>query len=276
MTSSTRRGRSGALGPASPLQRPPGDSTGPRGPRLWPLGGVAACAILSLFNVGMRRGPAVAGGEGDAFDGLVDSPRRGAPLASGNVAPGDGSALPAEPPSHLIYRHEARLGTSLRDSVGEPRHHLHAGRTGHPGPVQAGHPGTALGPDLRRMAMLGIFTLIFSRTQGTGVPPGIPYPIFAFIGILCWTFFAEALGDRWHRAADEPRSDEQDPVPAGVLSARDDSGERGEHRPGVDPAVLALRLLSLCPARPRRCGCPLLIVIEVALHRRAHARQCLP
>jgi ABC-2 type transport system permease protein/lipopolysaccharide transport system permease protein len=41
--------------------------------------------------------------------------------------------------------------------------------------------------------MLGIFTIIFSRTSSNGIP-GIPYPIFAYIGILCWTFFSGALG----------------------------------------------------------------------------------
>ncbi len=44
------------------------------------------------------------------------------------------------------------------------------------------------------MAMLGIFILVFSRTKSLGVPPGVPYPIFAFIGILCWTFFSQSLG----------------------------------------------------------------------------------
>jgi ABC-type polysaccharide/polyol phosphate export permease len=44
------------------------------------------------------------------------------------------------------------------------------------------------------IAMLGIFTIIFSRTKALGIPHGVPYPIFAFIGILCWTFFAQALG----------------------------------------------------------------------------------
>ena len=29
--------------------------------------------------------------------------------------------------------------------------------------------------------------------KSTGIP-GIPYPIFAYIGILCWTFFSQALG----------------------------------------------------------------------------------
>ena len=43
------------------------------------------------------------------------------------------------------------------------------------------------------LAMLAIFTIIFSRTKALGIP-GIPYPIFAYIGILCWTFFSQALG----------------------------------------------------------------------------------
>ena len=43
------------------------------------------------------------------------------------------------------------------------------------------------------LAMLGIFTIIFSRTASLGIP-GIPYPIFAYIGILCWTFFSGSLG----------------------------------------------------------------------------------
>jgi len=43
------------------------------------------------------------------------------------------------------------------------------------------------------LAMLGIFTIIFSRTALLG-PPGIPYPIYAYIGILCWTFFSGSVG----------------------------------------------------------------------------------
>ncbi len=45
------------------------------------------------------------------------------------------------------------------------------------------------------LAMLGIFMLIFSRTKALGsLPPGVPYPVYAFIGILCWTFFSQSLG----------------------------------------------------------------------------------
>ena len=120
------------------------------------------------------------------------------PSASGNMKAGEGStgersALPAEPPSHLIYRHEARLRTSLRN--------LWASRdiiyTLAERDIRAQYKQATLGVGwalIAPMAMLGIFIIIFSRTKALGVPAGIPYPIFAFIGILSWTFFAQALG----------------------------------------------------------------------------------
>ncbi len=115
------------------------------------------------------------------------------PSASGNMKPGESSALPAEPPSHLIYRHEARLRTSLRN--------LWASRdiiyTLAERDIRAQYKQATLGLAwalIAPMAMLGIFIIIFSRTKSLGVPAGIPYPIFAFIGILSWTFFSQALG----------------------------------------------------------------------------------
>ena len=115
------------------------------------------------------------------------------PSASGNKSAGDGSALPAEPPDHLIYRHDARLKASLRD--------LWASRdiiyTLAERDIRAQYKQATLGvlwALIAPMAMLGIFTIIFSRTKALGIPAGIPYPIFAFIGILSWTFFAQALG----------------------------------------------------------------------------------
>jgi ABC-type polysaccharide/polyol phosphate export permease len=124
---------------------------------------------------------------------LSTPPEGGTPSASGNRGPGEGSALPAEPPSHLIYRHEARLRTSLRD--------LWASRdiiyTLAERDIRAQYKQATLGVMwalIAPMAMLGIFILIFSRTKSLAVPYGVPYPIFAFIGILCWTFFAQSLG----------------------------------------------------------------------------------
>jgi ABC-type polysaccharide/polyol phosphate export permease len=116
----------------------------------------------------------------------------GIPTTSGNMAAGRDAALPAEPPGHLIYRHEARLGTSLRGLWGS-RDIIYtlAERD-----IRAQYKQATLGllwALIAPLAMLGIFTIIFSRTKTLGIP-GIPYPIFAFIGILCWTFFSQALG----------------------------------------------------------------------------------
>jgi ABC-type polysaccharide/polyol phosphate export permease len=124
---------------------------------------------------------------------LSTPPEGGIPSASGNIKRGDGSALPAEPPSHLIYRHEARLGASLR-ALWASRDIIYtlAERD-----IRAQYKQATLGLAwalIAPMAMLGIFIIIFSRTKALAVPAGIPYPIFAFIGILSWTFFSQALG----------------------------------------------------------------------------------
>ena len=103
------------------------------------------------------------------------------------------TTIPAEPPEHLIYHHHRGLGTSLRG--------LWASRdityTLAERDIRAQYKQATLGLTwalLAPLAMLGIFMLIFSRTKSLGVPPGVPYPIFAFIGILCWTFFSQSLG----------------------------------------------------------------------------------
>jgi len=100
--------------------------------------------------------------------------------------------MPVEPPSHLIYRHQARLGGSLRE--------LWASRdiifTLAERDIRAQYKQATLGllwALVVPLAMLAIFTLIFSRTASLGIP-GIPYPLFAYIGILCWTFFSGSFG----------------------------------------------------------------------------------
>ncbi len=99
---------------------------------------------------------------------------------------------PSEPPSEIIYHHRATLKGSLtelwksRDIV-----FTLAERD-----FRAQYKQATLGilwALLAPLAMLAIFTVIFSRTRVYGIP-GIPYAIFAYIGILCWTFFAQSLG----------------------------------------------------------------------------------
>jgi lipopolysaccharide transport system permease protein len=47
---------------------------------------------------------------------------------------------------------------------------------------------------IQPLAQMLIFTLFFGRLAGIGeMTGGIPYPIFAFAGLLPWTFFANAI-----------------------------------------------------------------------------------
>jgi ABC-type polysaccharide/polyol phosphate export permease len=116
----------------------------------------------------------------------------GAAFAAGGVGTSEAVSVPAEPPSHLVYRHQARLGTSLRELWGS-RDII---RTLAERDIRAQYKQATLGilwALIFPLAMLGIFTLIFSRVKSNGYP-GVPYPIFAYIGILCWTFFSGSLG----------------------------------------------------------------------------------
>ena len=116
----------------------------------------------------------------------------GASSAAENMAASGSTPTLAEPPSELIYRHQARLGQSLRN--------LWASRdiiyTLAERDIRAQYKQATLGflwALIFPLAMLGIFTIIFSKSASNGIP-GIPYPIFAYIGILCWTFFSGSLG----------------------------------------------------------------------------------
>jgi lipopolysaccharide transport system permease protein len=103
-----------------------------------------------------------------------------------------GVPVPTEPPPELVYRHHAKLKRSLTE--------LWASRdivfTLAERDFRAQYKQATLGvlwALLAPLAMLAIFTVIFSRTKSYGIP-GIPYAIFAYIGILSWSFFAQALG----------------------------------------------------------------------------------
>jgi ABC-2 type transport system permease protein/lipopolysaccharide transport system permease protein len=116
----------------------------------------------------------------------------GADVAAGSNGAGQNPLRSSEPANELIYRHEAKMGSSLRN--------LWASRdiiyTLAERDIRAQYKQATLGflwALIFPLAMLGIFTIIFSRSSSNGIP-GIPYPILAYIGILCWTFFSGALG----------------------------------------------------------------------------------
>lgn len=124
----------------------------------------------------------------------LSTPREGGtPSASGKLETGADAVLPDEPPKHLLYRRESQLRSSLH-ALWESRDITFtlAERD-----IRAQYKQATLGLAwalIAPLAMLVIFTLIFSKVKSLGIPAGIPYPIFAFIGILSWTFFAQALG----------------------------------------------------------------------------------
>jgi ABC-type polysaccharide/polyol phosphate export permease len=103
-----------------------------------------------------------------------------------------GDSFLSEPSEGEMYRHQARVASSLRNLWGS-RDIVYtlAERD-----IRAQYKQATLGflwAVIFPLAMLGIFTIIFSKNSSNGIP-GIPYPILAYIGILCWTFFSGALG----------------------------------------------------------------------------------
>ena len=140
-----------------------------------------------------ERGPAFAGGEGDAFDGLVDSRGGRDAVGLGQTEAGegaDGACRAAWPPglsprSPLLDVASATCGRAATSSTRWPN--------GTSGPSTSRPPWDCLGPD-RPAGHARHLHHHLLPDQGLGDSPGIPYPIFAFIGILSWTFFSQALG----------------------------------------------------------------------------------
>jgi homopolymeric O-antigen transport system permease protein len=104
----------------------------------------------------------------------------------------DTSLIPPEPPQELLYNHRVRLVPSLRNLWD----HREIVYTLAERDFRAQYKQATLGvmwAILSPLATLIIFVIIFSRV--TKIPShGIPYALFAFTGILCWTFFSSTLG----------------------------------------------------------------------------------
>ena len=173
--------------------------------------------------------------------------------------------MPAEPPSHLIYRHEARVRIVAARTVGEPRHHLHPGRTGHPGSVQAGHPRDCLWALIAPLAMLGIFTIIFSRTKSLATAfrrdpvPDLRVHRDPVLDLL----LPGSLGTGGTSLLTNNALMSKTQFPRECFPLETDPRDGGELGPGVDPPGTALRVLSLRPAPPPLSGCHCSMLIEV-------------
>ena len=166
----------------------------------------------------------------------------------------DVSSIPDEPPAGIIYRHKVRFVESIR-ALWAHREIIYtlAERD-----FRAQYKQATLGvlwAVLSPLAMLAIFVVVFSQVKAL-VIPGVPYALYSFVGILCWGFFAAALGTGGQLAAHQQGPAGQDPVPTGVLPPRDHAGRRAEHGHLVDPADHPVRHLRPGPGRHHGVGTP--------------------
>ncbi|MBV8462657.1 MAG: ABC transporter permease, partial [Acidimicrobiales bacterium] len=104
----------------------------------------------------------------------------------------DPSTIPDEPPPELLYYHRVRL----RDALVNLWRHREIIYTLAERDFRAQYKQATLGvlwAVLSPVATLAIFIVIFSHVKSFG-SEGLPYPLYAFVGILCWSFFASSLG----------------------------------------------------------------------------------
>ncbi len=105
----------------------------------------------------------------------------------------DVASIPAEPPDEFVYRHKVKLVDSMRN-LWNHREIVYtlAERDFRAQYKQAtlGIAWAVLGP----VATLAIFVVVFSRVKSFGTE-GIPKPLYYFVGIMCWSFFASSLGN---------------------------------------------------------------------------------
>ena len=104
----------------------------------------------------------------------------------------DLDTIPAEPADDILYTHRVKL----RDSVRTLWDHREIVYTLAERDFRAQYKQATLGimwAVLSPVATLAIFVIVFSRVKGFGTQ-GIPAPLYFFVGIMCWSFFASSLG----------------------------------------------------------------------------------
>ena len=120
----------------------------------------------------------------------IDQPDRGRTLIVN-----DPTTVATEPPDEIMYAHRVTLLGSLRTLWG----HREIIYTLAERDFRVQYKQATLGVAwalLTPLATLVIFVIVFENLQhGSAFKTGgIPYPIYAFIGILCWSFFSGTLG----------------------------------------------------------------------------------
>ena len=116
------------------------------------------------------------------------------PSSDGALVVTEVSAVPAEPPAHILYRHKARF----LESVSQLWAHREIIYTLAERDFRAQYKQAALGAMwavLSPVATLVIFVVVFSHAkQLVKLPTNLPYALYAFVGIMCWNYFAGSLG----------------------------------------------------------------------------------
>ena len=106
----------------------------------------------------------------------------------------DLASIPAEPPDDILYHHKIHLWQSAK----ELWDHREIVFTLAERDFRATYKQATLGilwAVVTPLATLAIFVVVFSHVKVFKVATGnIPYPLYAFVGILCWGFFSTALG----------------------------------------------------------------------------------
>jgi ABC-2 type transport system permease protein/lipopolysaccharide transport system permease protein len=111
---------------------------------------------------------------------------------AGDLIVTDLESITDEPPSDSFYHHKVSLLTTLRTLWA----HREIVYTLAERDFRVQYKQAALGvlwAVLSPVATLGIFVVVFSRVKSFH-PHGVPYALYAFVGILCWNFFSSSLG----------------------------------------------------------------------------------
>ena len=104
----------------------------------------------------------------------------------------DVSVIPAEPPDDIVYHHKVRLVDSAKLLWA----HREIMFTLAERDFRVQYKQAILGvlwAVLAPVATLAIFVVVFGKIKSFHTQ-GIPYPLYAFVGILCWAFFSSSLG----------------------------------------------------------------------------------
>jgi lipopolysaccharide transport system permease protein len=106
----------------------------------------------------------------------------------------DLASITPEPPDEIVYDHKAPFLTSIRTLWA----HREIMYTLAERDFRVQYKQAALGVAwavLSPVATLVIFVVVFSKLKSQFPTDGIPYALYAFVGILCWSFFAGSIGN---------------------------------------------------------------------------------